>query len=103
MLFEMRTYQLPPSRLKDYLAIYAEKGNSLQCEVLGHLAGCYTTEVGDLNQVIFIWGFNSFEDRILRRAALAELPAWQAYVAEVAPLFTRQESRLLMPAPFSVG
>jgi len=54
MLFEMRTYQLPPSRLKDYLAIYAEKGKALQCGVLGHLAGCYTTEVGDLNQVIFI-------------------------------------------------
>ena len=100
MLFEMRTYQLPPSRLKDYLAIYAEKGKSLQCDVLGHLAGCYTTEVGDLNQVIFIWGFSSFEDRMRRRAALANLPAWQAYVAEVAPLFIRQESRLLMPAPF---
>jgi hypothetical protein len=71
MLFEMRTYQLPPSRLKDYLAIYAEKGKSLQCDVLGHLAGCYTTEVGDLNQVIFIWGFSSFEDRMRRRAALA--------------------------------
>ena len=101
MLFEMRTYQLPPSRLKDYLTIYAEKGRSLQCDVLGHLAGCYTTEVGDLNQVIFIWGFSSSEDRMRRRAALADLSAWQAYVAEVAPLFIRQESRILMPAPFS--
>lgn len=100
MLVEMRTYQLPPSRLKDYLALYAAKGKSLQCEVLGHLAGCYTTEVGELNQVIFLWGFRSFEDRLRRRAALAALPAWQAYVAEVAPLFLRQESRLLLPAPF---
>jgi len=39
MLFEMRTYPLPPSRLKDYLAICAEKGKSLQCDVLGHRAG----------------------------------------------------------------
>ena len=101
MLFEMRTYQLPPSRLKDYLAIYAEKGKSLQCAVLGNLVGCYTTEVGELNQVILIWGFASFDDRMRRRAALAELPAWQAYVAEVASLFIRQESRLLMPAPFT--
>lgn len=100
MLFEMRTYQVLPSRLKDYLSIYAEKGKSLQCEVLGHLAGCYMTEVGDLNQVIFIWGFSSFEDRVRRRGALAALPAWQAYVAQVAPLFVRQESRLLMPAAF---
>ncbi|KPU89394.1 hypothetical protein APR50_31795 [Variovorax paradoxus] len=100
MLFEMRTYQLLPSRLKDYLGIYAEKGRSLQCDVLGHLAGCYTTEVGDLNQVIFLWGFSSFEDRVRRRRALASLAAWQAYVAEVAPLFVRQESRLLMPAAF---
>ncbi len=91
MLFEMRTYQLLPSRLKDYLGIYAEKGRSLQCDVLGHLAGCYTTEVGDLNQVIFLWGFSSFEDRVRRRRALASLAAWQAYVAEVAPLFVRQE------------
>src|SRR5687767_14909422 len=86
MLFEMRTYQLPPSRLKDYLAIYAEKGKAIQCEVLGNLVGCYTTEFGDLNQVIFIWGYSSFEDRLRRRDALAALPAWQAYVAEVGPL-----------------
>ena len=103
MLFEMRTYQLTPSRLKEYLAIYAEKGKSLQCEVLGHLAGCYTTEVGDLNQVIFIWGFTSFEDRVRRRVALAARPEWQAYVAKVAPLFVRQESRILMPALFTAG
>ena len=100
MLFEMRTYQLAPGRLKDYLAIYADKGKAIQCEVLGHLAGCYTTEVGELNQVIFIWGYGSFEERLRRRAALAELPAWQAYVGEVGPLFVRQETRLLMAAPF---
>jgi len=100
MLFEMRTYRLQPSRLKDYLAIYAEKAKSLQCEVLGNLAGCYTTEVGDLNQVIFIWGYSSFEDRMRRRAELAALPAWQAYVAEVAPLFVGQETCLLRLAPF---
>jgi hypothetical protein len=100
MLFEMRTYQLQPSRVKDYLAIYAEKGKSIQCEVLGHLAGCYTTEVGDLNQVIFIWGYSSFDDRARRRAALAARPEWQAYVAQVAPLFIRQETRLLTAAPF---
>ncbi|VWX56180.1 NIPSNAP family protein (fragment) [Burkholderiales bacterium 8X] len=100
MLFEMRTYQLPPARLSDYLAIYAAKGKALQCEVLGKLVACFTTEVGALDQVIFIWSFTSFEERSRRRAALAAMPAWQAYVAEVGPLFVRQESRLMRHAPF---
>ena len=72
-----------------------------QKEVLGTLVGFWHTEIGELNKVIHIWGYDSLDDRLARRAALAEHPDWPAYLEVALPLIVEQENRVLIPASFS--
>lgn len=101
MVVEMRTYRIQPTRMADYLALYEAEGLQLQHQVLGRLLGAFTTEFGPLNQIVYLWGFDSVDERNRRRGELAALPAWQAYVAAVQAYFVDQDSRLLLPTTFS--
>ena len=65
------------------------------------MVGYYFTEVGPLNQVIHLWAFETFEERIRRRAELNADAAWQAYLAKTRPLIVSQQNMILNPAPFS--
>ena len=101
MLVEQRTYTVAPGRLRGYLQLYEQHGVQVHAEVLGHWLGCYATEVGPLNQVVHLWGFASFEDRLARRDRLQADPRWRDWLGRAAGLVVQQESRLLLPAPFT--
>ena len=100
MIVEMRTYTLALGATARYLKLYGDKGLNVQKRILGHLVGYYSVEVGGLNQVIHMWGYDSFDDRVKRRAALWADDEWLAYVREVGPLVTAQKNEILTPAPF---
>ena len=101
MLIEMRTYTFIPGGVVKFMAIYQKKALELQKKTLGHLVGYFTTEIGELNQAVHLWGYDSLDDRQRRRAALVADPNWQAFLAEILPLLTRQESQILTPTSFS--
>lgn len=63
MLVEQRTYELQPGTLHQFLHAYETEGLALQSAALGNLLGYFTTEVGELNCVVHLWGFDSYEDR----------------------------------------
>ena len=97
----MREYTLQAGKVPEYLKLYESEGLAIQREVLGHMVGYYTTEVGPaVNQVVHLWAYESFEERSRRRAKLAEHPGWQAYVQKMRPMLVEQRNRLLRPAPF---
>ncbi|MFI4974101.1 MAG: NIPSNAP family protein [Caulobacterales bacterium] len=100
MIVEMRTYTLALGATATYFRKYGEKGLAVQKRILGHLVGYYSVEVGPLNQVIHLWGYDSFEDRAKRRAALWADAEWLEYVRDVAGLVVKQENQILSPAPF---
>lgn len=101
MIVEERIYTLEIARVGDYLRLYEEHGIEIQKRILGNMVGYFSTEVGPLNQIIHMWGYDSFEDRLKRRAELGVDPGWQAYVAKIKPFVLKQENKLLIPAPFS--
>ncbi|MEQ8695809.1 MAG: NIPSNAP family protein [Bauldia litoralis] len=101
MIVEERIYTLEIARVGDYLRLYEEHGIEIQKRILGNMVGYFSTEVGPLNQIIHMWGYDSFEDRLKRRAELGADPGWQAYVAKIKPFVLKQENKLLIPAPFS--
>jgi hypothetical protein len=101
MLVEQRIYTVAPGKLRDYLRLYQEHGVAVHTEVLGHWLGCYVSEVGTLNQVMHLWGYSDFEDRLLRRERLAQDPRWRDYLARAAGLVVQQENRILQPAAFT--
>jgi hypothetical protein len=101
MIVEMRTYTLHPGQVANYLRLYAAEGLATQTRILGRLIGYYSTEIGNVNQVVHLWGYDSFEERMKRRAALFTDPAWLTYIPKITPMIVTQESKILNPAPFS--
>jgi NIPSNAP protein len=101
MIIEQRIYALRPGTLPEFLKLYEAEGLARQSEALGRLIGYFVPEVGELNRVIQLWGFDSFEDRARRRAALSADPQWRAFLGKVVTMVEGQRSELLTPAPFS--
>ena len=101
MIVDHRTYAVKPGRLNDYLKIYEAEGYPLQLKYLGHNLGWYVSmDIGPLNQVVHMWGYDSLADREARRGALAKDPAWGEFLAKAMPLLDHMENKILRPAPF---
>ncbi len=101
MIVEERIYTLEVGKVPEYLRLYEQEGLPIQLPILGNLVGYYSSEIGDLNLIVHLWGYESFEERTRRRAELMSNEGWKAYIAKVRPLILRQENRILVPAPFS--
>ncbi|AKC80635.1 NIPSNAP domain containing protein [Xanthomonas arboricola] len=101
MLIEQRVYTLKPGSLLGFLRLYEAEGLALQREVLGNLVGYFTSEVGKLNRVIHLWGYDSFEDRARRRTQLHGDPAWREFLSKAGPLVESQSNELWLPTAFS--
>lgn len=100
MIVEQRTYTTHPGKVRDYLSLYETEGWAIQKRILGRLVGYYRSEVGDLNQIVHLWAYVDLVERQQRRADLLAHPGFKAYVQKMLPLVVRQESRILVPAPF---
>ena len=68
MIIDHRTYELQPGRLRDFLALYEKEGLPVQLKHLGNLVGYFSTEVGNVNEIVHIWGYEDLADRTGRRA-----------------------------------
>ncbi len=101
MIIEMRTYTLRPGTTAEYFRIYEAEGLALQRSILGNYLGSYRSEIGPLNQVVHLWGFDSLDERQSRRDRLAADPQWQRAVALFIGFFVAQESKILLPAAFT--
>jgi hypothetical protein len=103
MLYEIRTYTFKPLRVPEWLALYRSEGLPLQHEFLGELIGFFTTEIGDISQVVHIWAYNSLDDRLERRDRMAADSRWQAFGSKVKALdiLVSMESRIMRPTDFS--
>jgi hypothetical protein len=98
MIVEMRTYTLKPGTVPEYLRRFRAEGVETQTRILGNLVGLYTAETGDANQVVYLWAYDSMEERDRRRAELYNDPHWLAYVPQVRDFLVTQESRILRMA-----
>lgn len=98
MIYELRTYTLVPGGLREYLRLYGEKGRSVQVAILGDLVALLQPETGDLNQLRYLWRFDSLDDRRVRREALLQDSQFTEFRQAVRHLLVRQESQLLSAA-----
>ena len=70
MIIDHRTYELQPGRVRDFLAVYEKEGLLVQMK---HLVGYFTTEVGNVNEIVHIWAYQDLADRTKRRAAMSPI------------------------------
>lgn len=101
MIVEHRTYTVGHGKMRDYLARYERDGLPVQVRYLGRLAGAFVSEIGTLNQVVYIWCYDSLADREARRARMAEDPEWKTFVKANEGTFVHQEVMILTPTAFS--
>lgn len=64
------------------------------------MVGYYRSESGELNQIVHMWAYEDLQERERLRAELLADEGFRAYVAKITPMLVRQESRILVPAPF---
>jgi hypothetical protein len=101
MIVEERTYTVKPGTVRQYYDDYNPRGLKIQERILGNLIGYFHTEIGELNKIVHLWGYESLAEREKRRAALAADPEWLAYLQQAPDIIVAMESRILVPAPFS--
>lgn len=99
MLYELRIYTLYPGKLQDFLQTFENKMTVR--ERYSKLGGYWYTEIGELNQVVGIWPYESLDHRAQVRKALAQDQEWQKVVATLISMIIKQENSILVPANFS--
>ena len=101
-LYEKRTYDVTVGKMAELVGHYSSSGWAA-IEAGGydqHLVGYFTSDTGQLHQLVHIW---RFEDDAERRAFWARLyddDDFMAFAAEIRPLIERQDVQLLNPAPW---
>ena len=80
---------------------YESEGFKIQGPTLGRLAGWFHTEIGPLNQIVHMWGYDNFAERERRRGEMAKSAEWRTFLGKIQPLILRQENKILVPAPWS--
>jgi len=100
MLIDHRTYRVRPLTLHKQLALFNEHGFPIVRKYIGEPLGIFIPIDGDTNSYIHIWVFQSYEDRVRRRALMDKDPAWHAFLQRSmeAGYLVHQESRLMMPS-----
>jgi hypothetical protein len=101
MIYEERDYRIRAGKLAQFVKLYGEFGLPLQKKHLGTFVSYFTTEIGELNHVVALWGYESLDDRAARRKAMLADPAWQDYLARVDGLIDIQQTRILTPVSYS--
>jgi hypothetical protein len=101
MIYEMRTYTIKIGKMQEYLGLFEEVGLAIISKY-SKLVGYWYTEIGELNQIVHIWAYDSLDVRAQRRKALYEDPEWlEKFIAYGLPLLEKQESKILYATNFS--
>jgi hypothetical protein len=101
MIVEERIYRIVTGKIPQLMAMYEKEGLPIQLPILGNLIGYFHTEIGTLNQVVHLWGYENLNDRAERRARLMQNEDWQRFIDRATPLILKQENRILIPTSFS--
>ncbi|MEN9560215.1 MAG: hypothetical protein RLZZ502_1426 [Pseudomonadota bacterium] len=96
-----RTYTIKFGHMAQYVAMYQEYGYPCQVQYLGQPIGWYTsTDIGMLNQVVHLWGYDSLQERAEKRARMKEDPRWKVFLEKILPLIITQENKILSQPGF---
>ncbi len=101
MIVDIRTYDIVPRKVPEYVALFEEYGLPVQRRHLGEPLGYFVTEHGGLPQVVHLWGYDSLADMERKRAARDADPGWAEYIAKSGGLVVKQANKLARPTGFS--
>ncbi|PZE21683.1 NIPSNAP family protein [Paenibacillus xerothermodurans] len=101
MVYEMRTYTIKIGKLQAYLKHFEDVGIPIISNY-AKLIGYWYTDIGELNQIVHIWEYETLDQRAERRTALYNDPIWvETFLPIAGPMLEKQESRIMYAANFS--
>ena len=93
MIYDFRMYTLKPGATPEYRAGVKEISLPIRQRHGVTLAGWYWTEIGALNQVVHIWGYNDVKHMEEAKEAFRADPEWtQKYMPKARPLVETQKT-----------
>lgn len=96
MIYEVRTYDMKPHSMPEVLKRF---GDAYPVRAkYSELAACWTTEIGPLNRLIHVWGYESAGERDRIRAETGKEKGWPPNMKEFINTMT---SEIFIPFPFS--
>ncbi|MBU2966753.1 NIPSNAP family protein [Amphritea sp. 2_MG-2023] len=101
MFVDERIYTLKNGKLGEFLKLYETLGKDVQVRILGNMVGYFHTDIGPLNQVVHMWGYESLDDRYQRRLELQASEEWLKYALQMRPLVQSIENKILIPESWS--
>lgn len=101
MIIDYRAYTFRPGSIPTFYEMFEKEGLEPQQRILGNFLGMYRTDVGNVNEVIHMWGYENSGEKERRREELYKDPGFADYVVRARELITGQDVRTLIPAPFN--
>ncbi|MFI5015350.1 MAG: NIPSNAP family protein [Hyphomicrobiales bacterium] len=105
MVVDYRAYTFRPGTVPVFMELFETVGLPIQERILGKhvFLGIYRTEIGNVNEVIHLWGYADAAERGAKRAQLYDDPEFMAYVVRARELIVSQDVRLLVASPVNPG
>jgi hypothetical protein len=97
-VLDLRIYTIRPRKMNAFIEAFDRLGMPVQLRHLGPPIGMYVNAVGDINEVVHIWQFDSMADFEKRAAARNADPDWPAYLAATVDMIDKQQTRLIRRA-----
>ena len=88
MIYEIRTYTITPHKVPEVMNRFGEAYPDRA--KISPMLGFFYTDIGPLNQVIHIWGYEDLAERDRVRAEAAKLPNWPPAIGEFAENMTAE-------------
>jgi hypothetical protein len=101
MIYELRTYDVKPGLLADYLKLFNDVGMPVR-KRYGTLVGFWSSEFGALNRVVHLWQYDSLDQRAALRVELMRDRVWvEDFLPKAMPMLSHMDSVVLNPTSFS--
>ncbi len=102
MIYDFRMYTLKPGCTPDYMTAVKELAFPIRQRYGIKLAGWYYSDIGELNQVVHIWGYRDHAHLREGRAQFTSDPDWTGkYVPRITPLIETQRTHLMVSPDFA--
>lgn len=97
MIYEVRTYQLKPRCVPEFMDVFSDAYT--RREKLSKISGFFYTDIGSLNEVIHIWPYKDLAEREKKRARSQDKKyRWPPKVTHLAE---QMRSEIFIPSPFT--
>ena len=101
-IYEKRTYSVTVGQMTEVIRLYSTLGYpALEAGGFSkQLIGYFTSDTGELHQLMHLWRFDSDDDRRAFWKRLFEDQDFMAFAKQLRPLIKTQSNQLLLAAPW---